>query len=65
MHNLQRNCSCDESRIGETKRNLEKNEQSTLREKGPYSEFFWSVSLQDGEILRISPYSVRMRKNTD
>ena len=40
-----------------------------LHEKGPYSEFFWSVfSLiwtKYGEMLRISPYSVRMREYTD
>ena len=38
-------------------------------EKCPYSEFFWSVfsriRTEYGEILRISPYSVRMRENTD
>ena len=41
----------------------------TLREKCPYLEFFWSVFshiwTEYGEILRISPYSVRMRENTD
>ena len=41
----------------------------TLREKCPYSEFFWSVfshiCTEYGEILRVSPYSVRMRENTD
>ena len=41
-----------------------------LREKCPYSEFFWSVfsliRIEYGEILRFSgPYSVRMRENTD
>ena len=40
-----------------------------VREKCPYSEFFWSVSsgiwIEYGETLRISPYSVRMRENTD
>ena len=40
----------------------------TLREKCPYSEFFWSVFSRSrtkyGEILRISPYSVRMLENT-
>ena len=43
--------------------------RSTLREKCPYSELFWSVfsriRTEYGEMLRISPYSVRMRKNTD
>ena len=40
-----------------------------LRKKCPYSELFWSVfsriRTEYGEILRISPYSVRMRENTD
>ena len=44
-----------------------------LREKCQYSGFFWFVfsrmrtECEDeyGEILRISPYSVRMRENTD
>ena len=39
--------------------------KDALREKCPYSEFFWSVfsriRTEYGEILRISPYSVRMR----
>ena len=43
--------------------------KDTLREKCPYSEFFWSIFshiwTEYGEILRISPYSVRMRENTD
>ena len=56
--------------------------QSTLREKCPYSEFFWSLFSSiwteygdtgphfpafglNMEILRISPYLVRMRENTD
>ena len=41
----------------------------TLREKCPYSEFFWSVfsriQTKYGEIRSISPYSVRMWKNKD
>ena len=41
----------------------------TLREKCSYSEFFRSafsrIWTEYGEILRISPYSVRMRGNTD
>ena len=41
----------------------------TLREKCPYLEFFWSVfsrsQTEYGEILRISPYSVQIRENTD
>ena len=40
-----------------------------MREKCPYSEFFWSVfsriQTEYGEILRNGPYSVRMRENTD
>ena len=40
-----------------------------LREKCPYSGFFWSVFsriwTEYGEILRISAYSVRMRQNAD
>ena len=40
-----------------------------LRKMCPYSELFWSVSsrirTEYGEILHISPYSVRMRENTD
>ena len=38
-------------------------------EKCPHSEFFWSVFsciwTEYGEIRSISPYSVRMRENTD
>ena len=41
----------------------------TLREKCPYSEFFWSVlslvRTEYGEILNISPYLVQIRENTD
>ena len=41
----------------------------TLRKKCPYSEFFWpafsQIWTEYGEILRISPYSVRMRENAD
>ena len=41
----------------------------TLREKCPYSEFFWSVFsrilTEYGEILRICPYSVQMRENME
>ena len=41
----------------------------TLREKCPYSEFFWSIfsriRTEYGEIQSISPYPVRMRENTD
>ena len=40
-----------------------------MREMCPYSEFFWSVFIrirtEYGEILSISPYSVRMWENTD
>ena len=42
---------------------------STMREKSPSSEFFWSVfssiRTEYGEILRISSYSVRMQENMD
>ena len=38
-----------------------------MREKCPYSELFWSgysrIWTEYGAILRISPYSVRMREN--
>ena len=41
----------------------------SLREKCPYSELFWSIfspiPTKYGDILRISPYSVRMRENTN
>ena len=38
----------------------------TLRKKCSYSEFFWSVFFPIWtEYLRISPYSVRMREDTD
>ena len=41
----------------------------SLREKCPYSELFWPafsrIWIECGEILRISPNSVRMRKNPD
>ena len=44
-------------------------ETLSLRERCPYSEFFWSVFsrilTEYRGILRISPYSVRMRENTD
>ena len=44
-------------------------EEVTLREKCLYSEIFWSVfssiRTEYGQILRISPYPVRMHKNTD
>ena len=43
--------------------------QLLLREKCPYSEFFWSVFSRIWteylEIRSISPYSVRMRETTD
>ena len=42
------------------------NKTLTLREECPYSELFWSafsrIWTEYGEILRISPYSVRMRE---
>ena len=41
----------------------------TLREKCSYSELFWSafprIRTEYREILRVSPYSVRMRENAD
>ena len=40
-----------------------------LREKGPYSEFFWSVfshiRTEYGDLQSKSPHSVRIRENTD
>ena len=49
---------CDDQRAG-----------LSLREKCPYSEFFWSkfscIWTEYGEIIRTSPYSVRMRENMD
>ena len=40
-----------------------------LCEKRPYSELFWyvfsGIRTEYGEILRISPYTVQMRENTD
>ena len=40
-----------------------------IDKKCPYSGLFWSVfsriRTELGEMLRISPYSVRMRENTD
>ena len=42
---------------------------NSLHEKCLYSELFWSafflIWTEYGEILRISPYSVRMRENAD
>ena len=44
-------------------------ETVTLRKKYPYSEFFWSVfsrmQTEYEDLLRKSPYSGRMRENTD
>ena len=41
----------------------------SLSKKCPYSELLWSVfsriRTEYGDILRISPYSVQMRENTD
>ena len=41
-------------------------ERYVLRKKCPYSELLWSVSVvsKHGDILCVSPYSVRMRGNT-
>ena len=55
------------------RRNQWQNQNSALvirlREKCPYLELFWPVFsriwTEYGEILCISPYSVRMRENTD
>ena len=45
------------------------NPKQALRKKCPYLEFFWSVfsriRTEYGEVLRVSPYSVRMQRNTD
>ena len=45
------------------------NGSNALCEKCPYSVFFWSVfsciRTKYGEIQSISPYSVRLRENTD
>ena len=44
-------------------------QSESLRKKCPYSKLFWSVFTriwtEYGEILFISPYSVRMRESTD
>ena len=44
-------------------------QEAVLRENCSYVEFFWFVfsrlRTEYGEIVRISPYSVRMRENTD
>ena len=41
----------------------------SLREKCPYSELFWfafsCIWIEYEEILRISPYSVRIRENVE
>ena len=41
----------------------------TFRKKCPYSEFFWSlffhIRSEYGKMFHISPYSVRIRENTD
>ena len=46
-----------------------KHQNLALREKCPYSEFFWSVfsciCTEYGEILSMSPYSARLRENTN
>ena len=49
--------------------NLLNHQNLSLCEKCPYSELFWSTFSRIGteceEILRISPYSVRMGENED
>ena len=51
------------------KRVLSSEQKHTLREKSPYSEFFWSVFscilTEYGEMRFISLHPVRMRENTD
>ena len=41
----------------------------SLREKCPYLELFWSafpsIRAEYGEMLRISPYPIRMRENAE
>ena len=48
---------------------IKSNMSFTLREKCPYSEFFWSafsrIWTEYGEIRSITSYSVQMRENTD
>ena len=48
---------------------VENDDEETLPEKCSYSELLWSafsrIWTECGEILRISPYSVRMRENAD
>ena len=48
---------------------IKSNTSFTLREKCPYSEFFWSafsrIWTEYGEIRSITSYSVQMRENTD
>ena len=43
------------------------NIKAITRKKCPYSELFWSafsrIRTEYGELLRISPYSVRMQEN--
>ena len=43
--------------------------KESLREKCPDTEFFWSVfsriRTEHGDLHRKSPYSVRIRENTD
>ena len=55
--------------IGTIKGNRDPIQSITLHEKCPYSELFWSafsrIWTEYGEILCISPYSARMRENTD
>ena len=49
--------------------NFQGSSKLTLRKKCQYSELFWSTFSRNrteyGEIQSISPYSVRMRENTD
>ena len=49
--------------------NNNQNKDIWLLEKCPYLKLFWSafsrIRTEYGEILSISPYSIRMRENTD
>ena len=50
-------------------KNVRKNVSISLQKKCPFSELFWCafsrIRTKYEEMLRISPYSVRMRENAD
>ena len=50
-------------------KNVRKNVSISLQKKRPFSELFWCafsrIRTKYEEMLRISPYSVRMRENAD